>query len=201
MPFQSVPETVEIDFLYVQNSRTIQMTFYALRPGGYTQSDLDALSSFMDSGVAALWLPIQTVDCTYLRTEVRGLENINDFSSSNGISTAAGGNFDTGLPNQVTYAVQRNSGLTGRSSRGRVFWIGMATTDLSADENFLNAADALAVVAAVENMRLRINSLAWTAVIVSRFTGGVKRPVGETFTWINTLGVDARGDTLRGRLP
>lgn len=177
------------------------MTFYARFVGGYSLADIMNLAFNVDSGVGAFFLSIQALDSNYVRTEVRGLDNINDLSASNATNAGPGSNITGSLPNQVTYAVQRNAGLTGRSARGRVYWIGLSRDDLSADENFLNAVDAIAIVAAVANMRGNLNMSGWIAVLVSRFTGGVERPEGVTFNWVNTLGVDQRVDTLRSRLP
>lgn len=201
MAFQRVPETAEIDTIYVQNGETVQMTFYGRFVGGYSQGDIDALANNCDLGVFNFFLPIQTLDTTYVRTEVRGLDQIVDLQGVANAGAGVGGIAAAGLPNQVTYAVQRNAGLTGRSSRGRVYWIGLPAGDLSPDENFLTSIKATAVVLAIENMRLTINAGGWIPVIVSRFTGGAQRTEGVTFSWVNTLGVDERVDTLRGRLP
>jgi len=201
MAFQQVPESAEADVLYLQNGETIQMTFYAEFPGGYSQGDINGLAASVDSRVGTAFLPLQTNDCAYVRTEVRGLDQIVDLQASNSASAGPGADINAGFPNQVTYAVQRNSGLTGRSSRGRVFWIGLHRLDLSSDENFLVTINAVAIVAAIENMRTGLTANGWNAVIVSRFTLGAKRAVGVTFPWVNTIGTDLRVDTLRGRLP
>ncbi len=201
MAFQRVPDTAIVETIYQQNSKIIEMTFYAEFSGGYSQGDLNTLAANVDNRVGSSFLPIQTIDATYLRTEVRGLNSINDMAALNVINAGAGANTIEGFPNQVTYAVQRNAGLTGRSARGRVFWIGLAKNDVGPNENFLNSIDAIAIVLAVENMRVSLDLSGWNAVIVSRVTGGAPRAEGVTFNWINTLAVDERVDTLRGRLP
>lgn len=177
------------------------MTFYAEFSGGYSQGDLNTLAANVDNRIGSSFLGIQTVDCAYLRTEVRGLDSINDMTAVNSINAGPGLNVSGSFPNQVTYAVQRNAGLTGRSARGRVYWIGLSQDDLQADENFLNPIDAIEIVGAIENMRVSLDLSGWNAVIVSRVTGGVQRTEGETFNWINTIGTDERVDTIRGRLP
>ncbi len=199
--FQSVPDTAEVDVLYDQNGQTLQMTFYAEFSTPYVQTDINNLAGLADAAIGVSFLPLQTLDATYLRTEVRGLTSIIDLAAVDAGAAGPGAGISGSLPNQVTFAVQRNAGLTGRSSRGRVFWIGLQSGDLSPDENVVITINAVAIVAAIENMRLELNKSGWTSVIVSRFTGGVKRPTGITNDWINTLAVDTRVDTLRGRLP
>lgn len=201
MSFQSVPETAEVSVIYTQNAETVQMTFHARLVGGYSQSDIDALADNVDARIATSFLPIQTADCTYVRTEARGLENIDDFFQQNFGAAGDGEIVSEGFPNMVTIAVQRNAGLTGRSSRGRVFWIGLNHLSLEDDENFVTASEGTAIVAAVAAMATTLGLSDWKPVIVSRFTGGAKRETGVTFDWINTLIVDLRVDTQRGRMP
>lgn len=201
MAFQKVPETAEVDVLYTQNSLTIQMTFYARFIGGYSLSDIETLAANVDNRVGLSFLPIQTVDCDYIRTEVRGLDSIDDLSAVDSSSAGPGEIVSEGHPNVVTIAVQRNAGLTGRSSRGRVFWIGLTQLDNEDDENFVTSSAGTAIVAAIAAMRASLDLNDWIPVIVSRFTGGAKRAEGVTFNWVNTLIVDLRIDTQRGRLP
>lgn len=201
MAFQKVADTAIVETLYLQNNKTIEMTWYAEFSGGYSQGDLNTLAANVDNRIGSAFLGNQTIECSYLRTEVRGLNSINDMTAVNIINAGPGLNVSGSFPNQVTYAVQRNAGLTGRSARGRVFWIGLPRGYVSTDENFLNPADAISIVAAVENMRISLDLSGWNAVIVSRVTGGLPRGEGKTFNWINTLAVDERVDTLRGRLP
>jgi hypothetical protein len=201
MPFQSVPDTAEIATIYTQNNETLQMTFHAKFDGGYSQGDIDALADNVDARVATSFLPIQTVDCDYVRTEARGLNSIDDFFQQNFGAAGPGEIVSEGFPNMVTIAVQRNAGLTGRSSRGRVFWIGLNHLSLEDDENFVTASEGTQIVAAVNAMASTLDQSGWEPVIVSRFTLGAKRETGVTFPWINTLIVDLRVDTQRGRLP
>lgn len=201
MPFQRVPETAIVETLYSQGNKIIEMTFYSRFVGGYSQGDIDTLAFNADNRVGLSFLPIQTAEVAYLRTEVRGLDQINDLFGVNSTEADIGANVSGGLPNQVTYAVQRNAGLTGRSSRGRVYWIGLAVDDLADDENFLVPVEAVSIVGAIDNMRGSLELNGWAAVIVSRVTGGVPRDPAVTFNWENTVGSDERVDTLRGRLP
>lgn len=201
MAFQAVPETAEVNTIYEQEGITLQMTFYARFEGGYSQTDVQNLANLADFGVGAYFLPIQTDGVSYIRSEARGLAVLNDVAASANANAGPGLNASGSLPNQVTIAIQRNAGLTGRSARGRIFWIGLARDDISADENFVNPLDVTAIVAAVANFRGQLDQSGWDPVIVSRYTGGSQRPEGVTFPWLNTLAVDARVDTLRGRLP
>jgi len=203
MAFQSVPETVEIDHIFTLHGVTVQNVHYARLPGGYAQADLQTMAGQIDGIFPATWVTEVDSDVTYVRTEVRGLEFENDLTAQDATSTGPGTHVGSSLPNNVTFAIKKSSGLTGRSARGRTFWIGVPSNETEpTDENFLLAAYAALIVADVDFVRISINALAsWEAVLVSRFSGGAKRAVGVTFPWLSTSNVDLRVDTNRSRLP
>ena len=200
MVFQSVPNTADIVITYVQNGKNIQNVLQAFKAVQYDLSDLQLLASAVDVAVAANWLPIQSSDASYVRTTVRGLEFENDQEATADASAGAGLTLVSGLPNSVTFAVKKQSGLTGRSARGRVYWMGMPRDVLQANENKLVIADADAIEAAVDALRAAITATIWQAVIVSRFEDNVRRPTGVVFNWINSEAVDIQVDNQRGRL-
>ncbi len=200
MAFQAVPDTAEITVIYTQNLENITNTMYAKLVGGYDLAGLNALASAVDVAVAANWLPLQTVDAVYQRVEVRGLSVENDIATENNDSTAAGGDVNEGLPNNVTLSVKKTSGLTGRSARGRLYFMGIPSNDLSTNENQWAAAVVTAITAAVDAIRIAISATAWSPVLVSRFTNGLPRPFGVVFNWTGSVAVNINVDTQRGRL-
>lgn len=203
MAFQPVVDTVEIDIIYDMNLEIVQNSFYASIAGGYVQADLDLLSAAIGVTVVANWLPAQNADAIYLRTEVRGLALENDIVSINSVGAGPGLLGGVPLPNNVTLAVKKSSGFTGRSARGRTYWIGMPQNKLEvANENQVIAAYVVDIINAVDAIRLSIiAATSWVPVLVSRFAGGAQRTSGVTFPWIDTTNVNSVVDTLRGRLP
>lgn len=200
MAFQAVPETAEVTVVYRQNLENITNSFHARLVGGYVLADLVVLAAAVDVAIAANWLPIQTLDALYQRVEVRGLAVENDLFAENSDSSGAGADVIEGLPNNVTLSVKKTSGLTGRSARGRLYFMGIPSNDLSTNENQWAAATVTAVEAAIEAVRVAITVTAWTPVIVSRFTGGLLRSVGVTFNWTGSVAVNINVDSQRGRL-
>lgn len=203
MAFQPVVDTCEIDIIYTLNGVPAQNVLYAELPGGYVLGDLVALANQVDAQVHGTWKNQQSPEAVYVRTEVRGLAVENDLFTSDNSNAGAGLHAGAALPNNVTIALKKESGLTGRSARGRTYWIGVPQTQLVAsDENTLNAAYVAAVVAALDSQRTGIVALAsWLPVLVSRFSGGVPRTTGKTFSWVSTTNVDVIVDTQRGRMP
>lgn len=203
MAFQKVVDTAEINIIYDQNGSIIQNVFYAELPGGYTLADLNALASVIDAQVQGTWKAQQNANAVYLRTEVRGLAVINDLLAINSLNAGPGVHVGGPFPNNVTFAVKKLSGLTGRSARGRCYWIGIPTGQIDpVDENNLLAPYVASVVAAVDSIRTSIDSAPlWSPVLVSRFLSGAARSEGVTFPWIGSTNVDLQFDTQRGRMP
>jgi hypothetical protein len=203
MGFQAVPDTVAIDIIYSMNGETVQNVFYAELPGGYLLADLSALANVIDAQVQGTWKAQQVVEALYTRVEVRGLAVLNDFVATNSTNAGPGVAAGGAMPNNVTLAVKKSSGLTGRSARGRCYWIGVPNSQLLlANENELEPAYVDAVVVAVDSIRSSIDSTPlWVPVLVSRFTAGAERPEGVTFPWISSVAVDTRTDSQRNRLP
>lgn len=203
MAFQAVPNTAEIDMIFTLNGATVQNVFYALFSGTYILADLQALADQTDINWDGNWKTEQPPEVVYQRTEVRGLSVENDLIATANAFTGPGTNASEPLPNNVSFAIKKESGLTGRSARGRCFWIGVPQNQLEiGDENILQAAFVALLVANVETVRTGTDAVAgWSAALVSRFNAGSKRTTGITFPWVSSVAVDNRVDTQRGRLP
>jgi hypothetical protein len=200
MAFQKVVDTVEVTLVFQQNLENLTNTFHAEKPGGYSQEDIETLAAGVDTLVASEILPIITLDATYLRTEVRGLAVENDLFATDAASTGVGEQAVEGLPNSVTISLKKSSAFTGRSARGRWYWIGLPESNLGGNENQVTSAKVALIVAAIEALRGGVLAGAFTPVIVSRFTGGAQRSEGKTFDWIDTVAVNENVDSQRSRL-
>ncbi len=203
MAFQPVVDTVEIDIIYTQHGEAMQNVFYAKLPGGYVLADLAALAVGIDAQVQGTWKAQQVIEAFYSRVEVRGLAVQNDLIATNNTSAGVGVLLGGALPNSVTLAVKKESGLTGRSARGRCYWIGASLGKLKpSDENEFQTVYVDDIVFAVDSIRMQIPSIGlWEAVLVSRFSEGVPRATGLTFDWNSSVAVNEVVDTQRGRLP
>lgn len=200
MAFQAVPDAAEIIIEYLGNSVQQVNTLQASKAGGYNLADLVVLAVAVDAEITASWLPIQTRDVTYISTTVRGLAFANDQVTTVDTGSAQGGVLSDGLPSNATISIKRGSGLTGRSARGRIYWIGIPAVQLQPNENQLNVLDVDAIEAAVDDMRAAITATVWTAAIVSRFFESVERDPGVFFEWIETQAVNINVDSMRSRL-
>jgi len=195
MAFQSVPNTCEVSLIFSVNGQEVQNTFHAQLPG-YDPTSMAALADALDDIVGAVWIPLLPSACIYLLTEVRGLENENDYVVQNSDNSGAGSVVNTEVSNNVTFAIKRLSALTGRSARGRIFWPSMVVANLQSNSNLVlaTAADSFVLAAAAITSAMAVAG--WSPVIVSRFSNGVKRTTGVTFPLVSwaygNLGVDSQ---------
>ncbi len=200
MAFQAVPDTAEVIIVFQQNLEIITNTFAARLIGGYNLTDLNLLATTVDGAMPGSLLGRMTIDCQYLRTEVRGLAFENDIetqaSANNGFGTVA----TEGLPNNCTLSIKKSSAFTGRSARGRVYFVGMPSNVLAGNENQWDQVDADDAAAGWESIRSLVAATVWIPVIVSRFNNGALRNPGKTFDWILVSIVNRFVDSQRGRL-
>lgn len=201
MAFQSVPNCAIASIRFTGNSTVGVMTPTFTKVGGdYSQGDVDVLAATIDAWVQSDALAYVSSQWLYAGTTVRGLQRENDYIAYADDNAGAGEQSGNALSSQVTFAVKFGSGLTGRSARGRAFWCGLGTLMLEANENILTTSAANGIRDAWEALGNQVLVTGWTHVIVSRVSGGTKRPTGIFFPVTQYSYTDRRVDTQRKRL-
>lgn len=195
MAWQSVPDTIGAFVRGTYQGIPWENTFYCNYIAVPDVGDLQTLADAILSWVNTEWCPVMStsceineVNCRDLAAEIALQAEANNTPPEPG--TVSGGT----LPTYTAIAVARRSGLTGRSSRGRIFWTGM--TEGQVTGNILDSGLVTAVLNAVSGIDTVMAALGYAPCIVSRYAGGVKRPVAVTFeiqSWLinNTL-IDTR---------
>jgi hypothetical protein len=113
---------------------------------------------------------------------------------------ASGALFDDPMPNNVSLAVSLRSGSTGRSARGRWFWQGFTTNQITG--SVVDSGIGSTIDAAMTALRSAIVDLGYRWVIVSYTEDNAPRPGGPVYFQVNDiLLVDNVVDSQRRRLP
>lgn len=140
---------------------------------------------------------------TYIASEVRGtlLTLPNDLT---GTAAFTGGSGQGGaslpqLSNNVSLAVQHNTGLSGRSARGRTFWPVFSTGDVVGNDVLQLRIDL--ILDAFAQMRADLLTSNLQHVVLSRWTAKALRPVGISFDVTGYTVKDTTVDSMRRRLP
>lgn len=199
MAFQSAPNTVEVNPRFVGDGVPMENAMTFSRAGGYDLADITALADAVQAWVISDYLPLVNNLVTSTGTYVKGLEFAEDvqYTALTGAGTA--GAVGSAMANNVTKAITLRSGLTGRSSRGRLFAVGLSATQLngvaSIEQSYVDD-----IIAALEALKVIIEALGWIWVIVSRYHNNAKRAVAVNFN-VNAFGTsDLTTDSMRGRL-
>lgn len=199
MAFQPAPNTVQALIGYLMDDIPVSNVLNFQMPSGYVQADLDALSELVDQWVHDSIIPNLSNGIVYQRTEVKGLEALVDLISvndTNGGDIGAGG---ARQANNVAKAFTLRSGFTGRSARGRIFLGGIDTSWMTST-NHVSQAFVDEIIEALEALIDLANAIGWFLVIVSRYTGGVKRATAVNYL-VTSVGVsDLTVDSMKGRL-
>jgi len=181
--------------------RTENTLFYELATQP-TESDLQSLVDAVASAVVSDWIPLLPTSWTGVAVYAKGLTEQFDVQAVNlNIAGDPGTQGSAAHPGNVTIAIKRVSGLTGRSTRGRIFWQGIPLDAVTG--NNISTGYALDIVDAVEVADANAVALTWTPVIVSRQQGGVTPTNAVTYpiaTWqIDDSALDSQRRRLRGR--
>lgn len=104
----------------------------------------------------------------------------------------------TVVPNNVTVAVKLLTNLRGRSYRGRVYWVGMASSQFTG--NVVSSGFRTALGAALNAVIIISGATDFRLVVASRTSGGVERAEGVA-TPVVAAAVNPTLDSQRRRLP
>lgn len=169
--------------------------------GSITLPALEALSIALQSALAAELPATMSNQCSITRIIAKSLENevapVYDYTLPAPIvgSTAA-----QVLPNNVTFSVKLDTGLTGRSTRGRIYHVGL--TEATVTGNFLSTASANVIAGAWDDVRESVAGASdFLLAVLSRQTNGQPRLQAVTYNVQSVGWVDTRVDTQRRRLP
>jgi len=201
MAFQSAPECAEAVIQCVFGGVQIAnvLNFRKLFTP-YDQTAIDALATLMDAVVDSDYKGILSSDVNYSGVLVRGLENELDLTAFNNDNAGPCTLTADSLPANVTLCATLRTGLTGRSARGRFYMMPSTNDQMTTPNTFSSGVgtgltsflDAVIAAALVED---------WQLVVLSRFSGGVKRSVAINNRVLSVEVRNLTSDSQRGRLP
>jgi len=199
MAFIPVPDTIQVEVRGELQGVNVENTFYYLSPGTIDQALLDAVA---DAALAYVEGDMSLFNNNFTLREVyaRDLSDSTFLSALAPSLTSPTGAYTDPNPNQVTFALKRTSGFSGRSARGRIFWMGIAEGHTSGT-NIMDVGAANDMVDWLKNLDIAVALEGVTPVIVSRYNAGVPRTTGVTYPLADWSWSDLRVDTQKGRLP
>lgn len=202
MVFQPVPAAAAVSVRWLlPNGVLAENTFYAQYNDNPDASQLEELCVNIYEAAEEAFLAQLSNLCALREVYARGLSEVEDAQWTYAPTVPPLG-LITGeaLPNNVSFAIARRSGSTGRSTRGRIFWPLIARAQVTGANFVIGTSQQLMVGACMAIDGATVLSGAIPS-IVSRFTNGTQRPVGVTYPIQSWVATDPRLDTRRLRMP
>lgn len=201
-PHDFIPaaNVVNVQVVYISASERVQNVFNVLSGGGTTAADMNRIGAKIED-----WLRTDWDNGSSSLTTVSVI-SMTDAGVDGGVgvervpATALTGSVgQPPLPANVTFAVKWNTGLTGRSHRGRTFHVGMTADMVLFNQiNPSQRAMYLAMYTALLT-KLHAGGTDDKLVVVSYCHDNVWRPSAE-ITEIISCSIDVNLDSMRRRL-
>jgi hypothetical protein len=202
MPHQDVTNTVQFEMRFYMGNNNAQNTLHALCATTPGLADLNDLGAVVDAWIETEWAPIASEDWTATEIVLTSLDSIDGPRRSIPISPAVPGEVAVdAMPANVTIAVKEDIGRRGRGTAGRVFWIGLAESQVNGNQ--IEALTQTAIVAALETLRTNVEALPnFEGLCVPHLQVAGIRPAVATADQVQAFVLTDVGiDTQKDRLP
>jgi hypothetical protein len=202
--FQPVAKTVELTVQGKLNGELAENKFYAQGTSAITAAMVSALAAVVDGWVNSTFIAQLPSDWVYVRSIARDLSAEASFEVVNAVHAGITGAItSTVAPNNVSLAVHRDTGLSGKKAKSRVYWPGIAEVILTGP-NTVGPASATAITGILNTLRGDIiadTSNTWSYGYVQRVISGVKLAAGNFIEVFSHSLTDNILDSMRDRLP
>lgn len=201
MAFIPVPNGIKVCMRFTQAQQQVCNVFYVTSSAAITTGLLDDVGTAIKNWWAT---NVQASTCTNVSLDAIELT---DMTAPGGIGIEfttglplLGTNTDLPLPNNVTLATKLSTGLTGRSHRGRQYYVGLPSGDLRGDRQGVTTATQAAIKGFYDALLSDLVAAGVELVVASFFSGGAPRATAVT-TPVTDFFVNATLDSQRRRLP
>jgi hypothetical protein len=196
--FIPVPNTARVRMVYDLFGQKVMNVFYWEQATPFTTSDLAVLNNAIKTAWEDNVQAVQSNDLTLSFLEATALDSAAGFQETL-LVDEVGGAAVAAMPGNVTWAIKFASGLTGRSQRGRMYFLGLHETDVTG--NAVVSSAAALILAAYEGFFGDVaTATGATHVVVSYCALGVWRSTGQTTPITAYINVDDLVDSQRRRL-
>jgi len=198
--FIPAPNTAKLELIVLEHGQRMENVVHLRKADGWSESEIRLLAEAAVTKWITYFAPLISNDVFLVLTRATDLSAENSFGyEKEPDETTQGEVAVAGLPGNVTVATKFASGLTGRSQRGRAFWIGL--TELQVTGNHLVDPMASNISTAWENFFIGIAAEIDGAehVVVSYCHNGAWRTTAQV-TAVTSYVTESNTDSMRGRL-
>jgi len=204
MPFIPVADAAKVALKFTAYGQQFINTLWFTKSGGWTAEDLIDLCTAVNSWAIAEYVPLMSNEYSYegstaVDMSAEGQEGV----EVPVVPPEEGGNVVAGLPGNVTAAIKFLTGFTGRSNRGRNYFVGLGENQVTG--NTLSDSFTTAIIGAFDALASYLTGLAADHVVASLYSGvdsnghPIPRSAGVTKV-ITQYAMDNLVDSMRKRL-
>lgn len=201
MPDVYNDNVAKADVIHSWDGQLVENTLYFFSTVPITQANIQALADGLRSYWQTVMLPLMSSQVGFLVVETTHMTPVPALTGASAATVPnAGGDSNPASPNSTTLAVSFRTGVSGRSYRGRNYWIGL--TEPNVVNSTVSTTLAAAVAAAYAGM-IGLNSVAddWRWGVYSRRLNNADRETGMFNDVTSVVIVDHVVDSQRRRLP
>jgi hypothetical protein len=200
-PFIPAPNTASVEMIYNAGGQTVENVFHVRKASAYSLSDLQAVRALVLTWYASPWRNFVSGSVTLVRVRTKALDTaiapMEDYAvTSGGAGLNVGG---AASPNNVTYCIKLSTGLSGRSARGRWFFIGLNGATVASQVD-VSSGFRDSVVGGLNTLRTNLLAGGHTMCITSYRHDKVWRTTAVNYDIVSALTVDLHIDSQRRRL-
>lgn len=206
MAFVPVPNTIQVDVLYLQDGQRVENTLYFERSGGWSLPQIIDFLEQLNTLIAEELMPLLASSIQFIELIARLLDTASSIGFSMPITPpVSGGVSGNAAPNNVTYTISFKTGLTGRSFRGRNYVPGLPGSKVTG--NTIDSATRTGLLAFYSALKALASESTNPWVVVSRYSGvdgdgkPIPRVTGVTTNVESVTTFDTTVDSQRRRLP
>lgn len=199
--FQACPGVASIEMIYQFADQPCENVYHVTNETGavITTAELTDLAVAFASWETDTASTARSTNTQLMLIRARDLtvEAGNQWEQSESIDGTQAGAV---MAQNVTISIKANTNRTGRSYRGRSFWIGM--TEPQASNGLVASGFITGVTDRMNNLITVVSEVPpFKLAVLSRRNDGVVRPTGVATPIVNYVCVDAFVDSQRRRLP
>jgi len=203
--FQPADKVVEVSVQGTYEGQLVENKFYAKAVEAITSTMVNEIATIAEDWVGSTLLALLPPGYVHSRSIARDLTVEASFES---IDASQGGNAGTnttsgGLPGNVTFAIHRNTGLSGKKAKSRLYWPAMVAGMFAPDADTVSSAAQTAMISAYETLREAIlagTSATWSYGYLQRILDHVKLSAANFIAVFGHSATDNFSDSQRRRL-
>lgn len=197
MAFIPVPNTLMAEMIYWNGNSYSENTLYFKAELPVQDSDPENIWMFLEAWWKENCQSLVSSNIALNKIKVTDISEEDGFFFEAAVTGGTGGNIGAILPMNVTAAVKFNTGRSGRSYRGRNYWIGLVEGQVTAD--VVEAVTRVAIIAAYTDLLDHAGAEGFQWVVVSRYQNGAPLATGIA-TPIVSVTMNSEVDSQRRRL-